>query len=103
LNIIVGAYTGLGNFILKSPLLRAIKYLYPTSTLSVFIGDLFYLQELYENDSFIDAYIMFSENDSDDNKKSIIQNLSADILFLPFDSQEGLFVKHYKNKNFGTM
>lgn len=92
MNILIAAYSGLGNLILRIPLFRKIKELYPEARIDIITGD-----DLMGNVSFIAELL-----DVIDNVHQLSQNASwiekcrfffrmrkrrYSVIFLPFDSR----------------
>ena len=89
INFLISAYTGLGNFILKTPMIKKIKELYPNSKIDIICGNKFGVEFVLKKGNLIDNIIVIDE------KKNLIKQIFSllklkkkyDVFFLPFDAQ----------------
>ena len=111
MKILLSAYTGLGNFVLKTPLIAHIHAQYPNAIVDVITGNAFGIEQLAAQHQHINQIHYLDAKDSWQNKiwffRQVIQPQHYDVLFLPFDAQPnwlqivvyfasvGLVVKHY--------
>lgn len=111
MKILLSAYTGLGNFVLKTPLIAHIHAQYPNAIVDVITGNAFGIEQLAAQHRHINQVHYLDAKDSWQNKirffRQIIQPQHYDALFLPFDAQPnwlqivtcfaniGLTVKHH--------
>lgn len=89
MKILIPAYTGLGNFILKTPMIKTIKKLYPHSQIDVLAGNNFGTEFVLKDSSLIGKTILFKEGNNFIKKIKFalwLKKNKYDILFLPFDS-----------------
>lgn len=89
MRILVSAYTGLGNFILKTPMIKKIKELYPLCYIDVIAGNSFGTEFVLKDSDLINKTLILNENSSMVEKYKFFLKLrdeKYDLFFLPFDA-----------------
>jgi len=90
MNILISSYTGLGNFILKTPMISYIRKEYPSAVIDIITANGLGIEPILKNNDLIDNIIVFN------NKSSLIKKIlffiklrrsKYDLVLLPFDSQ----------------
>ena len=92
MNILIAAYSGLGNFVLRIPLFRKIKELYPEARIDIITGKevLGNVSGIAELLNVIDTVHQLSKNASLIEKYWFfyrMRKLRYSVIFLPFDSK----------------
>tara|TARA_B100001057_G_C22860875_1_gene954461 strand:+ start:1288 stop:2373 length:1086 start_codon:yes stop_codon:yes gene_type:complete len=93
--ILISAYTGLGNFILKTPFIRKIKNLYPECKIDLLCGLPWGAEKVLANTNYINEVIWLDPKNSFLKKQIFLRNLSKknyDLIFLPFDASPNFVV-----------
>lgn len=89
MKVLISAYTGLGNFILKTPMINKIKELYPDCTIDIIAGNSFGTEFVLKNSNLINNTLLLPENCSLLEKISFFRKLRKekyDAVFLSFDA-----------------
>lgn len=89
MKILLSAYTGLGNFVLKTPMLKKIKKLYPIVSIDIIAGNSFGTEYLLTDSTLIDKTHILPIKASIREKMKFFWQLREeqyDIVFLPFDA-----------------
>lgn len=87
--ILISGYTGLGNFILKTPLIREIKNQFPDCQLDIIAGSPYGAEKVLGNSTYVKKILILKEGASFFSKLKFFFDLRAegyDAIFLPFDS-----------------
>lgn len=87
--ILISGYTGLGNFILKTPLIKKIKESYPDSEIDIIAGNSYGAEFVLKDDELINETYILKENSSTLEKIKFflsLRKMNYDVIFLPFDS-----------------
>lgn len=87
--ILISAYTGLGNFILKTPLIEIIKKYFPDCKIDIIAGNGYGTEFVLKNSSLINKTYILKEDDPILKKIVFFINLRKnkyDVVLLPFDS-----------------
>lgn len=106
MRILISAYTGLGNFILKTPMIKKIKCLYPTCKIDIITGNSFGTEFILQGTTLIDKTYILKENASFIEKYQFFSNLKKekyDAIFLAFDTNRkflffGSFLANIKTR-----
>ena len=53
MKIILSAYTGLGNFILKTPLIKSLKEIHPNCQIHILLGNSWGVENVLKKSNFI--------------------------------------------------
>jgi len=100
--ILISAYTGLGNFILKTPIIKEIKELYPDVKIDLIAGNGFGTEFILRNSDLVNKTFILKENDSIWKKMKLFINMKEnnyDLILLAFDSnRKFLFFGSYLAK-----
>jgi ADP-heptose:LPS heptosyltransferase len=103
MKILISAYTGLGNFILKTPFIRSIKQEYPDCKVYLLCGSDWGVENVLETPGYIDKIYFLPKKSSYIERHLFFLKLKKiDIIFLPFDSTPGfvtLGTYFYMNKS----
>jgi len=89
MNILVSAYTGLGNFILKTPFIYKIKELWPDAKIDLIVGNSFGAEFVLKNSEIINETYILKIKASFQAKVKFFLKLRKkryDAIFLPFDA-----------------
>ena len=89
MKFLISGYTGLGNFILKTPMIARIKELYPEAIVDVIAGNSYGTQYILKENDLIDRIHLLSPDASVKEKISFFRKMKAlgySALFLPFDA-----------------
>lgn len=89
LKFLVSGYTGLGNFVLKTPMLLQLKKMYPNSEIHLITGNSFGIEYLLKNSNLINKTHELKMTSSYIKKIFFFIQLRSykfDVLFLPFDA-----------------
>tara|TARA_B110000211_G_scaffold225853_1_gene278658 strand:- start:2244 stop:3296 length:1053 start_codon:yes stop_codon:yes gene_type:complete len=90
MKILISSYTGLGNFILKTPMISSIRDEYPSAIIDIITANGLGIEPILKKNSLINDVIVLN------NKASLIQKIiffmrlrksKYDLVLLPFDSQ----------------
>lgn len=86
LHFLVPAYTGLGNFILMTPMIRELRRQYPTSRIDVLAGNSYGTEFVLKGSHLINETLILSEDASILEKGRFFLKLRGyyDIIFFPF-------------------
>jgi len=85
MNILVSGYTGMGNMILKTPLIKAIHQLYNDVTIDLVAGNSFGPEAILAGSGNINEVYLLQENNPSYNK-NIIKNWQHDCCLVSFDA-----------------
>ena len=69
MNILISSYTGLGNFILKTPMISYIRKEYPSAVIDIITANGLGIEPILKNNDLIDNIIVFN------NKSSLIKKI----------------------------
>lgn len=86
MKILVSAYTGLGNLIMKTPMLQAIKQNLPEATIDLISDSEFGTDALLKDSAFIDKVISLPKDSSRSEKQKVFDLLDHDLLIIGFDA-----------------
>ena len=90
MKILISSYTGLGNFILKTPMISTIRDEYPSAIIDIITANGLGIEPILKKNSLINDIIVLN------NKASLIEKIiffmrlrksKYDLVLLPFDSQ----------------
>ena len=99
MKILISAFTGLGNFILKTPVIAELKKLYPDCRIDCITGNDFGLEFILQGSNFIRKTHILKEDSSFFEKYVFFLRLrreNYDVLLLPFDANRSfLFFGSY--------
>ena len=93
MRILISAYTGLGNFILKTPLIKKIKELYPDCNIDIVAGNSFGTEFVLQGSDLINHTYILKEDGAFIDKFKFFRSLKKeeyDAVFLAFDSNSRL-------------
>lgn len=97
--ILVSAYTGLGNFVLKTPMIKKIQELYPNSQIDIIAGNSYGTEFILEGSSLIHKTWILQEGSSSFEKAKFFKGLRKeeyDCIILAFDANKKfLFLGSY--------
>lgn len=94
-NILISAYTGLGNWVMKTPMLKTLKQLYPHAAIDVIAGNSFGTEQLMYDNVLIRKTHELQENSSFIKKLSFFRMLRKekyDLILLPFDANKNFLM-----------
>ena len=88
MRVLLSAYTGLGNFVLKTPLIRALHEQYPGIEIDLVFGSPWGVENVLKGSHFIRAYIEVPEHLSFIEKCLLFRRKAKkyNLILLPFDS-----------------
>ena len=89
MRILISGYTGLGNFILKTPMIQRLVELYPNCKIELICGLPWGADEVLKHSDLIHAVHWLPLNASPFRKSQILfqlRNKRFDLVLLPFDS-----------------
>ncbi|MCG7489662.1 glycosyltransferase family 9 protein [Vibrio sp. Of14-4] len=89
--ILISGYTGLGNFILKTPVIKALKVYFPNSDIDIIAGNGYGTEFVLDNSNLVNKIYLLKESSSIIEKLKFfykIRKNSYDVLLLPFDSNK---------------
>ena len=89
MKILISSYTGLGNFILKTPLIKAIHEAYSDCQVDLLFGKPWGAENVLKNSSLINMQYWLTPSASFLEKRKIFKELQKnkyDLVILPFDS-----------------
>ena len=95
MKVLIPAYTGLGNFILKTPFINSLKTLYPNIKIDVVFGLPFGAEKVLHNSDLINETFWLPINSSFQKKIGFFRFFSKrsyDYVFFPFDSCPPFFL-----------
>lgn len=111
MKILLSAYTGLGNFVLKTPFIQQIHAQFPGVLVDIITGNNFGIDELAQHHPLINKVHYVDAKENWQKKviyfKQTIKQQHYDVLFMPFDAQPNwlqmaayfakipLIIKHY--------
>lgn len=87
--ILISGYTGLGNFILKTPIIKKVKEIYPEIKIDIIAGNSFGTEFVLKNSELINETYILKENASIVDKIRFCLRLRSnnyDAILLPFDA-----------------
>jgi lipopolysaccharide heptosyltransferase II len=87
--VLISGYTGLGNFILKTPMIKKIKGLYPDCKIDIITGNSFGTEFVLKGSDLINHIFILKERSSFLEKFNFFINLKKenyDTIFLAFDA-----------------
>lgn len=90
MKILLSAYTGLGNFVLKTPMIQTWKNLYPEDELHLIAGNGFGAEHLLHHSELITQTHILQHTSGISKKIKFFLKLRSerfDIMLLPFDAQ----------------
>jgi ADP-heptose:LPS heptosyltransferase len=99
MKFLICAYTGLGNFILKTPLIKAISEHFPNAKIDLLCGSPWGVENVLSGSNLIRNALWCPESDPPLNKIKILFKLRKekyDVVMLPFDSTPG-YIRRYIN------
>ena len=89
MKVLISSYTGLGNFILKTPLIKAIHETYPDCQVDLLFGLPWGAENVLKNSSLINMQYWLTPRVSFLEKRKVFKELQKnkyDLVILPFDS-----------------
>ncbi|MDA9244088.1 glycosyltransferase family 9 protein [Amylibacter sp.] len=89
MKILISAYTGLGNFILKTPMINRLHELYPDCKIDLVCGLSWGAEKVLEHSNLINHVYWLPLNSTIVDKRKHLKSLANngyDLIFLPFDS-----------------
>tara|TARA_B100001093_G_scaffold512934_2_gene583814 strand:+ start:16668 stop:17738 length:1071 start_codon:yes stop_codon:yes gene_type:complete len=89
MKILISAYTGLGNFILKTPMVNRLADLYPGCKIDLLCGLSWGADKVLEHSNLINHVYWLPLNSAIAEKKKHLKSLASncyDLVILPFDS-----------------
>ena len=89
MKIILSAYTGLGNFILKTPLIKSLKEIHPNCQIHILLGNSWGVENVLKKSNFINEEKWLSREAGIFQKFKFFSKLKKekyDLILLPFDS-----------------
>lgn len=95
MKILLSAFTGLGNFVLKTPMIQAWTKLYPDDEIHLLAGNAFGAEFVLHRSPLISKTHFISVNASGFEKFAFFRSLRAekfDVAVLPFDAQPNFLV-----------
>lgn len=106
MKILISAYTGLGNFILKTPMISSIRDQYPSAVIDIITSNGSGVDSVLKKSSLINDVIVLNNNEDYFNKFKFFIRLRKskyDVVLLPFDSQPlflvlGSYVSNIKKR-----
>lgn len=87
--VLISAYTGLGNFIQKTPMIKKIRELYPECHIDILAGNNYGTEYVLKGSEFVDKIYFLKENSTIKEKISFYWQLRKkkyDAVFIAFDS-----------------
>lgn len=85
MKILISAYTGMGNMILKTPLIKVIHQLYEGATIDLVAGNTFGPETVLAGSNYINDVFLLKENKPSYNK-SVTKNWEYDYCLVSFDA-----------------
>ncbi|OWY25718.1 lipopolysaccharide heptosyltransferase family protein [Sphingobacteriales bacterium UPWRP_1] len=95
MKVLLSGYTGLGNFVLKTPMLQAWKNLYPNDEIHLIAGNSYGAEYLLQHSPLITKTHLLSPKSGWLQKWHFFRQLRRerfDLLLLPFDAQPNFLV-----------
>ncbi len=89
MKILISGYTGLGNFILKTPMIQSLRKLYPNAVIDVITDNQYGVESVLKQHDIINNIIHLSSKDSIVSKALFFlkkRKHKYDAIFLPFDA-----------------
>lgn len=89
MRVLISAYTGLGNFILKTPIIRKFKDLYPESSIEIITGNSYGAEFVLQDSELISCVHILKIDETLAKKISFFWELRKtryDAILLPFDA-----------------
>jgi lipopolysaccharide heptosyltransferase II len=90
MKILISSYTGIGNFILKTPMISTIRDKYPSAEIDIITDNGLGIEHILKKNYIINKVIILNKKDSLIKKISFFLKLRKskyDLVLLPFDSQ----------------
>ncbi len=85
MKILISAYTGLGNMVMKTPMIRTLKALYPFAQIDLIAGNSYKAENILQDSNYIDQTILLKPQDTHVHK-SVAQQWNYDYGIIPFDA-----------------
>lgn len=89
MKVLISAYTGLGNFILKTPMIKLLSKLYPNCRIDLLCGSDWGVEKVLENTELINHVHWFPLDSKFTQKTKYLKKLKKEnynLILLPFDS-----------------
>jgi len=85
MKILLSAYTGLGNMVMKTPMIRTIKEIYPFAQLDLIAGNSFKAENILQDAQYINQTILLKPEDTHLHK-NVVKHWDYDYCIIPFDA-----------------
>jgi len=92
MKVLISAYTGLGNMVMKTPLIRTIKEIYPFAQLDLVAGNTLQTEHIIKDNRYINQTILLKLEDTHLHKK-LTQKWNYDYGIIPFDAAPPFLTK----------
>jgi len=102
MNILISAYTGMGNMVLKTPMIRSIYQLFNEVKVDLVAGSSFGPETVLANSNYINDVFLMQENNPARNK-NIIKNWQYDYCFVGFDAAPQFLMQLLRSSNINTI
>lgn len=98
MKILISAYTGLGNMVMKTPMISALKTLYPFAEIDVIAANSFNTEHILQDAEYINQTILLKPEDTHLHK-SVVQQWNYDYSLLPFDAAPAFLTQLVRKSN----
>lgn len=85
MKILLSAYTGLGNMVMKTPMIRTIKEIFPFAQLDLIAGNSFKAEHILQDAQYINETILLKPEDTHLHK-NVTKHWEYDYCIIPFDA-----------------
>jgi len=85
MKILLSAYTGLGNMVMKTPMIRTIKEIFPFAQLDLIAGNSFKAEHILQDAQYINETILLKPEDTHLHK-NVAKHWNYDYCIIPFDA-----------------
>jgi len=92
MKILISAYTGLGNMVMKTPMIKTLKEIYPFAQIDLIAGNSFKAESILQGSAYIQQTILLKPEDNH-LYKSLAQQLDHDYCLIPFDAAPPFLTK----------
>ena len=95
MRVLISAYTGLGNFILKTPLIDYINRIFPGAEVDIIAGNSFGAEFVLDGSTLINNIYILKDDSSLFHKVKFFYQLRKrkhDVMFLPFDATPAFLI-----------